>query len=131
MFFFNAISISVISNHNSFRVLFDKIASVYFLSEKYIYILALKMASPGNRHFANCSGILSFPMVRRKKSCGWPYTIRPIFLYQILCLLPMLWLGRPALLICRSWLVLLTLMFHKVAGASTPYKRWSKCTMKK
>ena len=25
------------------------------------------MASPGNRHFANCSGILSFPMVRRKK----------------------------------------------------------------
>ena len=44
------------------------------------------MAGPGNRHFANCSGILSFPMVRRKKSCGWPYTIRPIFLHQILCL---------------------------------------------
>jgi len=28
--FFNAMSILVISNHNSLRVLFDKIASVYF-----------------------------------------------------------------------------------------------------
>ena len=30
-FFLTAISICVISNHNSFRVLFDKIASVYFI----------------------------------------------------------------------------------------------------
>jgi len=41
-----------ISNHNSFRVLFDKIAFVYILFGKYIYILALEMASPGNRHCA-------------------------------------------------------------------------------
>jgi len=38
----------VISNHNSFRVLFDKIASVY-LFEKYINILALEMVSPASR----------------------------------------------------------------------------------
>jgi len=36
----------VISNHNSFGVLFDKIASVYFIFEKYIDILALEVASP-------------------------------------------------------------------------------------
>jgi len=30
-------SILVISNHNSFRVLFDKIASVYFIWKKYLY----------------------------------------------------------------------------------------------
>jgi len=53
------ISILVISNHNSFRVLFDKIAFVYFIW-KYIYILALEMASPGNQHCANCIGALSF-----------------------------------------------------------------------
>jgi len=48
------------SNDNSFRVLFDKIASVYFF-EKYIYILALEMASPGNQHCAHCIGTLSLP----------------------------------------------------------------------
>jgi len=31
LLFKTAISISVISNHGSFRVLFDKIASVYFI----------------------------------------------------------------------------------------------------
>ena len=45
--------ILVISNYNSFRVTFDKIVSVYFLFQKYIFILALEMASPGNRHCAN------------------------------------------------------------------------------
>ena len=43
-------------------MLFDKIASVYILFEKYIYILALEMASPGNQHCANCIGTLSFPI---------------------------------------------------------------------
>ena len=43
----------LISNHVSFRLLFDKIASVYILFEKYIYILALEMASPGNQHCVN------------------------------------------------------------------------------
>jgi len=42
-------------------VLFDKIAFVYFFG-KYIYILALEMASPRNQHCANCLGILPFPM---------------------------------------------------------------------
>ena len=37
VFFKIAISILLISNHNSFRVLFDKIASVYFIW-KYIFI---------------------------------------------------------------------------------------------
>jgi len=49
----------VISNHNNFLVLFDKIASV-FLFEKYIYSLALEMANPGNQHCTNCIGALSF-----------------------------------------------------------------------
>jgi len=63
-FFETAISILLISNHNSFRVLFDKIASVgYILFEKYINILASEMASSGNRHCANCIGALSLPIV--------------------------------------------------------------------
>jgi len=33
------------------------------LSEKYIYILAPEMASPGNQHCANCIGTLSFPIL--------------------------------------------------------------------
>jgi len=54
----------VISNHNSFRVLLDKIAS-YIFSEKYTggnYMLALEMTSPVNQHCANCIGTLSFPI---------------------------------------------------------------------
>jgi len=34
------INISVISNHNSFRVLFGKIASVYFIRKIYLYRVA-------------------------------------------------------------------------------------------
>ena len=34
----------------------------YILFEKYINILALEMASPGNRHCANCIGTLSLPL---------------------------------------------------------------------
>jgi len=41
-------------------VLFHKIASEYILFEKYIYILALEMACPGNQHSANCIGTLLF-----------------------------------------------------------------------
>ena len=52
----------IISNHNSFRVLFDEIASAFFL-EKYIYISALEMASPANQHCANCVGTHSFSVV--------------------------------------------------------------------
>jgi len=59
--FKTAISILKISSHNSFRVLFGKIASVYFIS-KYIYISALDMASPGNHHCAYCIRTLLFPM---------------------------------------------------------------------
>ena len=52
----------LISNRNSFRVLFDEIASVYFTStcEKHIYMLAMEMASLGNPRCANCIGTLSF-----------------------------------------------------------------------
>ena len=60
--FLTAMSISVISNHNSFRLLFDKSASVYFIG-KYIDILALEMASPANQHCANCVGTHSFSVV--------------------------------------------------------------------
>jgi len=61
LFFKTAISILLISNHNSFRVLFDKITSVYFI-RKNTYILALEMASPGNQHCANSIGTLLFPL---------------------------------------------------------------------
>ena len=43
----------------------------YILLEKYIYILALEMASPGNQHCANCIGALSFHMHIEK---GTQYT---------------------------------------------------------
>jgi len=62
--FFNCISL--ISNRNSFRVLFDEIASVHFIWKKYIYILALKMVSPGNQHCVHFIGTLSFPIHRVK-----------------------------------------------------------------
>ena len=50
-FFKTVISILVISNHNSFRMLFDKIASAYFGGENIFTFLALEMASPGNQHY--------------------------------------------------------------------------------
>ena len=37
LFFKSAINILVVSNHNSFRALFDKIASVYFIWKIYLY----------------------------------------------------------------------------------------------
>jgi len=46
----------IISNHNSFRVLFNKLRSC-ILYEKYINISALEMTSRANRH---CIGALSF-----------------------------------------------------------------------
>jgi len=67
--FKTAISISVISNRNSFRLLLDKIAFLYFIFENCIYILALEMVSPGNQHCANCIGTLSFP-IRRSPKCN-------------------------------------------------------------
>jgi len=48
LFFKTTITILIISNHNSFGVLLDKIASVYFIWKIYIYILALEIANPGN-----------------------------------------------------------------------------------
>ena len=48
------------SNDNSFRVLFDRIASVYL--KKYIYIVVLEMASPGKQHCASCIGTLSLSL---------------------------------------------------------------------
>jgi len=52
---------------NSFRALFNKIASIglYFYMKKiYLYFrfLTLEMASPGNQHCANCIGTRSFPI---------------------------------------------------------------------
>ena len=60
-FYWTAISISVISNHNSFRVPFDKIASVYFIWKMYLYF-GIGNGQPRNRHGANCIGTLSFPI---------------------------------------------------------------------
>jgi len=59
----NLISILLISNHSSFRGCLIKLLP-YILVEKYIYILALEMASPWNAHCANCIGTLSFSIAR-------------------------------------------------------------------
>jgi len=58
----------VIANHISFRVLFDKIASVYFIRKKYICIFALETATPGNQHCASCIDTLSFPISNKVES---------------------------------------------------------------
>jgi len=39
-----------------------KLLPYILFEKKYIYILALEMASPGNLHCSSCIGILSFPM---------------------------------------------------------------------
>ena len=55
-----AINMLLTSNHNSFRVLLDKMLP-YILFEKYINISASKKASSGNRHCVNCIGTLFDP----------------------------------------------------------------------
>ena len=81
LLFKTVISIFVDLNHNSFRVLFDKIASVYYIWKKCTYILALEMASPRNQHCASCIGTLSFPI------CCWapPPSAPSHLLVDILC----------------------------------------------
>ena len=66
-----------IANYNSFRVLFDKIASVYFILKNILIFQHWEeMASAWNRHCASCIGALSFPikkglvMRRREVACG-------------------------------------------------------------
>jgi len=70
MNFLNSIRILGISNHNSFRVMFDKIASVYFI-EKYINILALEWPAQGTSYFASCICTLSFPVVNSAGMLNW------------------------------------------------------------
>jgi len=49
----------------------------YILFEKYIHILALKMASPANRHCANCIDALSFPIGGRVVTLFTPVLYTP------------------------------------------------------
>ena len=63
LIFKTAISVCVISTVTVSECCLMKLLP-YILSEKYIHILALEMASPGNRHCANCIGALSFPRRR-------------------------------------------------------------------
>ena len=53
--FFQTMTVSECCLINCFRI---------FYLKKFVYILALEMASQGNRHCANCIGALSFPMAR-------------------------------------------------------------------
>jgi len=50
-----------------------KLLPYILFEKKYINILALEKASPGNRHCANCIGTLSFPMDARNYllQLGW------------------------------------------------------------
>ena len=102
--FKTAISISVISNRNSFRVLFDRIASVH-LFEKYIYILAQEMASPGNQHCVNCIGTLSFPIARRQTFSCYART-RCLSMCQSAGLFKTLWID-----------------FHEIRKGGSPWYR--------
>jgi len=84
LFLKTAISISLISNHNSFRVLFEKKLLRYILSEKYIYILALcqlyrhtfivahtnrrQIASSGSLYAKTTSTSISMRDGRRKRA---------------------------------------------------------------
>ena len=49
----------------------------YVIFEKYIYILALEMASSGNQHCASCIGTLAFPMTRSLHA-GFCFQGRPV-----------------------------------------------------
>jgi len=63
LFFLTAVGISPISNHSSFRVPFDKIASVYFIRKEVFIFQNWKWpAHAGNQHCANCIGTLAFPV---------------------------------------------------------------------
>ena len=74
LLFKTAISILVISNHNSFRVSFDKIASVAcILFEKCIYILASETASPGNQLGLRVSTDTDTPVVAIMISSNWTW----------------------------------------------------------
>ena len=44
----------------------------YVLFEKYAYILALEMASPGNQHCVSCIGTLSFPIRSARQPSSIP-----------------------------------------------------------
>jgi len=49
----------------------------YILFEKYIYMLALDLASTGNKHCASCIGTLSFPTATDSlQSTG---LVKPVF----------------------------------------------------
>ena len=46
-----------------------KLLLSYILFENYIYILAVEMASPGNRHCASCIGTV-YSRQSRKRACA-------------------------------------------------------------
>ena len=54
------------------------------LFEKYIYVLALEMASPGNQHCANCIGTLSFPKLYRIYLTGSSGLHLFVYIYTVL-----------------------------------------------
>ena len=59
-FSWTAVSILVILNHNSFRVLFDKTASAYLIWKKIYLYFSTGDGQPMHRHCASCIGALSF-----------------------------------------------------------------------
>jgi len=66
----------LISNRKSFRVLFDKITSVYFIWKKYIYILAFQMDSPAGNQLYRHTFV---PIRKMPPRCGlkiiWPLAL--------------------------------------------------------
>jgi len=68
------------------------------LYEKYIYILSLEMASPGNQHCVSCIGTLSFPIPFISKV----YVIYSIYIY--------------------TYIAVRSLTCHTATGTHMPYR---------
>jgi len=73
------------------------IASVaYILCEKYIYILAVEMASPGNQHRASFIGTLSFPGPTTDIGVPWwRYALYQVLLPSFVELVALKWSVQP------------------------------------
>jgi len=71
--FLTVVSIFVISNHNSFRVLFDKLLS-YILFEKKIYLyFSIGNGQPRDPALCDCIGTLLSPYRHLRFFCDLAY----------------------------------------------------------
>jgi len=71
LFFKTAINILVISNHNSFRVLFDKIATVYIIRKIHLGLyLSIGNGRPMEHALCGANGIGTLSLLGRETVTG-------------------------------------------------------------